>query len=57
MAKKWATLNVNLEVKSELDSIKSSSQSYGGIIRELIKFWRDKKREYWTRRQEQRRQR
>ena len=55
MAKKRATLNVSLGAKSELDSIKSSGQSYGGLIQELIKFWRDKKREYWTRRQEQRR--
>jgi len=54
MAKKRATLNVSLEAKSELDSIKSSSQSYDGIIRELVKFWRDKKREYWTRRRAQR---
>jgi len=55
VAKKRATLSVSLEAKAELDSIKSPGQSYGGLIQELAKFWRDKRREYWTRRQIQRR--
>lgn len=55
MAKKRATLNISLEAKRELDSVKSSGQSYNGIIRELVKFWREKNKEYWTRRQGQRR--
>jgi len=55
MAKKRAILNVSQEAKSELDSVKSPVQTYDGIIRELIEFWRDKKSEYWTRRRAQRR--
>ena len=50
MAKNRATINISLEAKSELDSVKSPGQSYDGIIRELVKFWRDKKREYWDKR-------
>ena len=38
-----ATINISQEVKSQLDTIKSSGQSYDGIIRELAKFWKAKK--------------
>jgi len=55
MAKKRATVNISLEAKSELDNVKSPGQSYDGIIRELGKFWREKNKEYWARRQAQRR--
>ena len=51
MRKERTTLNISKEAKAELDTVKSSGQSYDGIIRELVKFWRDKKGEYWTRRQ------
>jgi len=50
--KKRATINISLEAKSQMDAIKSEGQSYDGIIRELVKFWKDKKGEYWTRRRE-----
>jgi len=52
--KKRATLNISQEVKSELDTVKSPGQSYDGIIRALVKFWREKNKEYWTRRRAQR---
>jgi len=54
MAKR-ATINLSLEAKSQLDAVRSVGQSYDGIIRELVKFRREKNKEYWTRRQEQRR--
>jgi predicted CopG family antitoxin len=41
--KKRATINISLEAKSMLDSIRSSGQSYDGTIRELVKFWREKR--------------
>jgi len=50
MAKKRAPINISQEAKSELDTVKSPGQSYDGIIRELVKFWREKRKEYWTRR-------
>jgi len=55
MAKKRATLNVSLEAKGELDTVRSPGQSYDGVIRELVKFCKEKNKEYWTRRQAQRR--
>ena len=39
-----------------LDSVKSLGQSYDGVIQELINFCKEKNKEYWTRRQKQRRQ-
>ncbi len=54
MAKKRATINISLEAKGELDTIKSPGQSYNGIIKEQVKFWREKNKEYWARRQAQR---
>lgn len=53
--KKRAPISISLEAKGELDTVKSTGQSYDGIIRELVKFWKEKNKEYWTRRQEQRR--
>jgi len=50
--KNRSTINISLEAKSQMDAIKSEGQSYDGIIRELVKFWKDKKGEYWTRRRE-----
>ncbi len=41
--------------KAIMDLIKHPGQSYDGLIKELVKFWKEKKREYWTRRKEQRR--
>lgn len=41
--KERAALNITLEAKSQLDSIKSAGQSYDGVIRELVKFWKQKK--------------
>ena len=48
--KERGTINISLEAKSQLDAVKSEGQSYDGIIRELVKFWQEKNREYWTRR-------
>jgi len=55
MAKERATVNISQEAKDQLDNVRSSGQSYDGIIRELVKFWREKNKEYWTRRTAQRR--
>ena len=51
MAKKRSSISISQEAKSELDTVKSLGQSYDGIIRELIKFWTVKNKEYWMRRQ------
>lgn len=40
-----ATLNISQEAKSQLDAVKSSGQSYDGIIRQLVKFWQQKRGE------------
>jgi len=48
--KNRAVLNISLEVKSELDTIKASGQSYNGVIRDLVKFWKEERGQYWTRR-------
>ncbi len=47
-------ISVSLETKNALDLIKHEGQSYNGLIQELIKFWKDKSSEYWTRRRKQR---
>jgi predicted CopG family antitoxin len=41
---KRATINISVEAKSTLDSVKSLGQSYDGIIREVVKFWRKRKK-------------
>jgi len=46
-----SSINILRRTKDELDSIKHSGQSYDGLIQELIKFWKEKSSEYWTRRQ------
>ncbi len=56
MRKKRTTINISQEAKSELDNVKFPGQSYDGIIRQLVDFWMVKNKEYWTRRQKQRRQ-
>ncbi|KKN86969.1 hypothetical protein LCGC14_0262380 [marine sediment metagenome] len=52
--KQRAGLNITLEAKLELDSVKSHGQSYGGIIQELVKFYKERSKDYWPRRREQR---
>ena len=52
--KKHAPINISLETKSMLDSVKSPRQSYDGVIRELVKSWQE--RGYWERRREKRRE-
>lgn len=42
--RKFASLMVSLSTKDDLDEIKHEGQSYGGIIKELIDFWKEKKR-------------
>jgi len=45
------SISVSRQTKANLDSIKHEGQSYNGLIQELVKFWKEKKDEYWTRRQ------
>lgn len=52
MKKERAGLNITLEAKLELDSVKSPGQSYDGIIQELVKFYKEKGKEYWSRREQ-----
>ena len=51
--RKRASMNVSQRTKDTLDSIKHPGQSYDGLLQELIKFWKEKRGEYWTRRREQ----
>lgn len=44
---------VKQQTKDGLDSIKRPGQSYDGVIQDLISFWNEKKRDYWTRKKEQ----
>jgi len=53
--KKRGVINISQEAKSQMNDIKAKGQSYDGIIRELVKFWGEKKGEYWTRRKMQER--
>jgi len=48
--KRRPAISLSHQTKAELDSIKRSGQSYDGLIKELVKFWREKQGEYWTRR-------
>jgi len=44
MAKKArVTINITQEARLQLDAVKAPGQSYDGIIRELVKFWKEKK--------------
>ena len=38
--KNRAVLNISLELKSELDTLKHPGQSYDGLIRQLVEFWK-----------------
>jgi len=49
--KQRAGLNITLEAKLELDSLKSAGQSYCGIIQELVKFYKERSQDYWVRRE------
>lgn len=52
--RKFASLMVSLSTKDALDEIKHEGQSYGGIIKELIHFWKEKKTGHWAPRKEPR---
>ncbi len=51
---KRLTISVSERTKQDLDAIKHPGQSYDGLLRELVKFWKEKKGEYWTQRRDQR---
>jgi len=36
----WRCIGVSRRTKDDLDSIKHLGQSYDGLIRELIRFWK-----------------
>ena len=40
---KRATLSVSVDTKLMLDSIRRTGQSYNGLIRELVEFWKKEK--------------
>ena len=44
---------VKQQTKDGLDLIKHPGQSYDGVIQDLLEFWKQKKREYRVRSQEQ----
>jgi len=44
MARNRATINVSQEAKAQLDTLKSPGQSYDGVIRELVKFRKEKEK-------------
>jgi len=54
MPNKRTTINITLEAKAELDTIKALGQSYDGLIWELVEFYKEKNKEYWTQRRKQR---
>ena len=47
-----SSISILSQTKDELDSIKHAGQSYDGLIQELVKFWKEKKKEYEARRRE-----
>jgi len=49
-----STISISLETKNALNSIKHEGQSYNGLIQEVVKFWKEKKDEYWARKRKQR---
>ena len=51
--RKRTTIAISQQTKNALDSVKHPGQTYDGVIQELLEFWKEKKREYWTRRKEQ----
>ena len=48
---KRTSIGISQRTKDNLNSIKHTGQSYNGLIQELVKFWKDKRGENWTRRQ------
>ncbi len=44
------TISISLAAKSKLDKLKSQGQSYDSIIKKLVKFWKEQRMNYWTRR-------
>ncbi len=50
---KRTTVMIYRETKAGLESVKQPWQSDDGVIQDLLEFWKQKKREYWTRRKEQ----
>jgi len=52
--RKRTTIAISQQTKDGLNSIKHPGQTYDGVIQDLTRFWNETKREYWTRRKEQR---
>ncbi len=44
------TVGLSQYTKETLNSMKQVGQTYDNLVRELIEFWDNKHREYWTRR-------
>jgi len=42
---KRATVNLSQKTKDALDSLKHSGQSYDGLIKDLVKFWKERDKE------------
>jgi hypothetical protein len=49
-AKRNTTIPISQRTRGALDSIKYPRQSYDSLIQEMLKFWKEKHSEYWTRR-------
>ena len=43
--KQRPTLSISIEAKDLLDSIRHIGQSYDGLIKELVAYWKQKKKE------------
>jgi len=43
--KKRASLSLSQTTKDALDSLKHSGQSYDGLIKDLVKFWKEREGE------------
>jgi len=39
---KRSSISISQSTKASMDSVKHAGQSYDGVIRELIKFWKSK---------------
>lgn len=50
--KKGTSIGLSLEAKAELDTVKAPGQSYDGVIRELVEFWKDIRRIIGSREEE-----
>ena len=51
MSQKRTTINISFEAKSQMDTVKATGQSYDGIIRDLVQFWKEKWSGYRAQRQ------